>query len=306
MPKSRVRLLTAFAAVYLIWGSTYLAIRFAIETIPPFLMAGFRFLLAGAVMYWLVRLRGAGASRPTGRQWVWAAVVGALLLLGGNGGVVWAEQTVPSGLAALLVATEPLWVVLIDWVRPGGVRPLRGEVVGLLLGFTGVAVLITPAGLFGAAFEVDLVGAAVLVFAAFAWAAGSVVARQAPAHESSFVATAMKMLTGGVLLVVAGTITGEWARLDVAAITPRSWFALAYLVVFGALIGFTAYVWLLKNTTLARASTYAYVNPIVAVMLGWMLAAEPLNSRVMVAAGIIVSGVVIVVRSHRQEMGSGV
>ncbi len=304
MPKSRVRLLTAFAAVYLIWGSTYLAIRFAIETIPPFLMAGFRFLLAGAVMYWLVRLRG--ASRPTGRQWLWAAVVGALLLLGGNGGVVWAEQTVPSGLAALLVATEPLWVVLIDWVRPSGVRPLRGEVVGLLLGFAGVAVLITPVGLFGATFEVDLVGAAALVFAALAWAAGSVVSRHAPAHESSFVATAMKMLAGGVLLVVAGTLTGEWARLELAAITPRSWFALAYLVVFGALIGFTAYIWLLKNTTLARASTYAYVNPIVAVMLGWMLAAEPLNSRVMVAAGIIVSGVVIVVRSHRQEMGSGV
>ena len=304
MPKSRVRLLTAFAAVYLIWGSTYLAIRFAIETIPPFLMAGFRFLIAGAVMYWLVRLRG--ASRPTGRQWLWATVVGALLLLGGNGGVVWAEQTVPSGLAALLVATEPLWVVLIDWVRPGGVRPLRGEVVGLLLGFAGVAVLVIPVDLLGAGLEVDLVGAAALVFAALAWAAGSVVSRQAPAHESSFVATAMKMLTGGVLLVVAGTITGEWARLEVAAITPRSWFALAYLVVFGALIGFTAYVWLLKNTTLARASTYAYVNPIVAVMLGWMLAAEPLNSRVMVAAGIIVSGVVIVVRSHRQEMGSGV
>ena len=299
-----MRLLTAFTAVYLIWGSTYLAIRFAIETIPPFLMAGFRFLLAGAVMYWLVRLRG--ASRPTVRQWLWAAVVGALLLLGGNGGVVWAEQTVPSGQAALLVATEPLWIVLIDWVRPGGERPLRGEVVGLALGVAGVAVLITPAGLFGAAFEVDLVGATVLVFAALAWAVGSVVSRQAPAHESSFVATAMKMLTGGVLLVVAGTITGEWARLDVAAITPRSWFALAYLVVFGALIGFTAYVWLLKNTTLARASTYAYVNPIVAVILGWMLAAEPLNSRVMVAAGIIVSGVVIVVRSHRQEMGSGV
>lgn len=304
MPKARTRLLTAFAAVYLIWGSTYLAIRFAIETIPPFLMAGFRFLLAGAVMYWLVRLRG--ASRPTVRQWLWAAVVGALLLLGGNGGVVWAEQTVPSGQAALLVATEPLWVVLIDWVRPGGERPLRGEVVGLALGFAGVAVLITPAGLFGAAFEVDLVGAAVLVFAALAWAAGSVVSRQAPAHESSFVAAAMMMLTGGVLLVIAGTFTGEWARLDVAAITLRSWFALAYLVVFGALIGFTAYVWLLKNTTLARASTYAYVNPIVAVILGWMLAAEPLNSRVMVAAGIIVSGVVIVVRSHRQEMGSGV
>ncbi len=304
MPKSRVRLLTAFAAVYSIWGSTYLAIRFAIETIPPFLMAGFRFLAAGAVMYWLVRLHG--ASRPTGRQWLWAAVVGALLLLGGNGGVVWAEQTVPSGLAALLVATEPLWVVLIDWVRPGGVRPLRGEVVGLLLGFAGVAVLVIPVDLFGAGFEVDLVGAAVLVFAALAWAAGSVVSRQAPAHESSFVATAMKMLTGGLLLVVAGTFTGEWARLDVAAITPRSWFALVYLVVFGALIGFTAYVWLLKNTTLARASTYAYVNPIVAVILGWMLAAEPLNSRVMVAAGIIVSGVVIVVRSHRQEMGRGV
>ena len=174
------------------------------------------------------------------------------------------------------------------------------------MGVCEVGGLVAPGGRCGAGWEGDVVGARGLVVGALAGAVGSVVSRQAPAHEASFVATAMMMLTGGVLLVVAGTFTGEWARLDIAAITLRSWFGLAYLVVFGALIGFTAYVWLLKNTTLARASTYAYVNPIVAVILGWMLAAEPLNSRVMVAAGIIVSGVVIVVRSHRQEMGSGV
>lgn len=303
MSSSRIRLLTAFTAVYLIWGSTYLAIRFAIETIPPFLMAGIRFTVAGAFLYAVMRLRG--ARRPAAGHWISAAIVGALLLVGGNGGVVWAEQTVPSGLAALLVATEPLWVVLIDWARPRGMRPKRGEMAGLLLGFVGVAVLVSPADLLGGALEVDPVGASVLVLASLSWAIGSVYSRHTPAPESPLMMTGMKMLMGGLFLVALGTVSGEWARLDPTSISLKSWLAFAYLVVFGAVIGFTAYIWLLRNTTLARASTYAYVNPVVAVMLGWVLAGEPLNSRVILAAGIIVVGVVVVVWSHRQEMGSG-
>ncbi len=298
----RVRLLTAFALVYVIWGSTYLGIRFAIETIPPFLMAGVRFVIAGGILYAFVMLRGAPA--PSRRLCVAASIIGALLLLGGNGAVVWAELRVPSGLVALLVATEPLCVVLIDWARPKGLRPRPGELVGLMFGFAGVAILVSPAALVGGGggpgrgLEIDPLGAVVVLFAAVSWALGSIYSRHAPAHQSAFLMTGMKMLTGGFLLLLAGTAAGEWSRLDVGAISAKSWFALAYLIVFGALIGFTAYIWLLKNTTLARASTYAYVNPIVAVLLGWSLASEPMNSRVVAAAAVIVAGVVIVVRSH--------
>ncbi len=304
MSRSNLRLLTAFAAVYLIWGSTYLAIRFAIETMPPFLMAGARFVFAGGLLFGVMMLRG--AKRPTLREWGAAVIIGGLLLLGGNGAVVWAEQHVPSGLTALLVGTEPLWVVLLDWARPKGVRPRAGEFAGLLLGFAGVALLVSPRELVGGGFEVDPLGAAVLVFAAVSWAVGSIYSRQAPAHDSPFVATGMKMLAGGVLLLVVGTVAGEWSQLDLSAISLKSWLAWAYLIVFGALIGFTAYIWLLKNTTLARASTYAYVNPMVAVVLGWLLAAEPMDGRVLAAAAVIVVSVVIVVRSHKSSVASEV
>ena len=304
MPTSQVRLLTAFALVYVIWGSTYLGIRFAIETIPPFLMAGVRFVIAGGILYAFVMLRGARA--PSRRQWIAASIIGALLLLGGNGAVVWAELRVPSGLVALLVATEPLCVVLIDWARPKGLRPRPGELLGLVLGFAGVVILVSPVPLTGGSLEIDPVGAAVVLFAAVSWALGSIYSRHAPAHESAFLMTGMKMLTGGLLLLLAGTVAGEWSRLDVGAISAKSWFALGYLIIFGALIGFTAYIWLLKNTTLPRASTYAYVNPIVAVLLGWMLASEPMNGRVIAAAAVIVAGVVIVVRSHASPVADDV
>ena len=304
MSTSHLRLVTAFALVYVIWGSTYLGIRFAIETIPPFLMAGVRFVIAGGILYAFVMLRGARA--PSRRQWVAASIIGALLLLGGNGAVVWAELRVPSGLVALLVATEPLCVVLIDWARPKGQRPRPGELIGLMLGFAGVVILVSPAELVGGGFEIDPLGAVVVLFAAVSWALGSIYSRHAPAHESAFLMTGMKMLTGGFLLLLAGTAAGEWSRLDVGAISAKSWFALAYLIVFGALIAFTAYIWLLKNTTLARASTYAYVNPIVAVLLGWLLVSEPMSSRVVAAAAVIVAGAVIVVRSHTSPVAGDV
>ena len=304
MLTSRIRLLTAFALLYVIWGSTYLGIRFAIETIPPFLMAGVRFLVAGGILYAFVMLRGAPA--PNRRQWIAASIIGALLLLGGNGAVVWAELRMPSGLVALLVATEPLCVVLIDWARPKGLRPRPGELIGLMLGFAGVAILVSPVALLGGGLGINPLDAVVVLFAAVSWALGSIYSRHAPVHQSAFLMTGMKMLTGGFLLLLVGTAAGEWSRLDVGAISAKSWFALAYLIVFGALIAFTAYIWLLKNTTLARASTYAYVNPVVAILLGWSLASEPMNSRVVVAAAVIVAGVVIVVRSHASPVADDV
>jgi drug/metabolite transporter (DMT)-like permease len=304
MSPSRIRLLTAFALVYVIWGSTYLGIRFAIETIPPFLMAGMRFLIAGGILYASVMLRGARA--PTRRQWVAASIIGALLLLCGNGAVVWAELRVPSGLVALMVATEPLCVVILDWARPRGQRPRAGELIGLLLGFAGVAILVSPVALVGAGLDIDPIGAVVVFVAVVSWAVGSIYSRHAPAHESAFLMTGMKMLAGGFFLLLAATVAGEWSRLDIGAISTKSWLAFGYLTVAGALVGFTAYIWLLKNTTLARASTYAYVNPIVALLLGWWLANEPMNGRVVVAAAVIVAGVVIVVRSHASPVADEV
>lgn len=292
MPREhRLRLILAFAAVYIIWGSTYLGIRLAVATMPPFLMAAARFLVAGAILYVWGLLRGARA--PVAVEWRTAAVIGLVLLLGGNGLVVWAEQRVTSSLAALIVAAEPLWVVLIDWARPGGKRPSLGVSVGLVIGFAGVVLLINPAhAVHGTA--VTAGGALVLTLACIFWASGSIYSRHAPAPPSPLMATGSNMLAGSACFLVAALATGEFSRLDVAAITARSWIALAYLTVFGAVIGFTAYLWLLKNTTLARASTYAFVNPVIAVFLGWLIAGEPLSPRTLVAAAIIIGGVVTI------------
>lgn len=284
---SRGAILAALAAVYIIWGSTYLAIRFAVETLPPFLMAGVRFTVAGAILYgWR---RATGHPPPTGGQWRATGVVGALMLLGGNGGVVWAEQWIESGTTALIVASVPFWMVIMDWLRPGGRAPGLKVWVGILLGFGGVLLLIggprsAPA---------HLVPAIVLVLASIAWAAGSLYSRRA-ALPAPLLATAMQMLTGGALLLLAGVVTGELARADPAAFSLRSVLALLYLIVFGALIGYSAYVWLLRVTEPALASTYAYVNPVVAVLLGWLLADERTDPGIAVAAAVIVGAVALI------------
>jgi len=297
----KVRLLLAFAAVYLIWGSTYLAIRWAIDTIPPFLMAGGRYVAAGAILYLWSRLRG--GPTPTRRHWRDAAIVGALLLMGGNGGVVWAEQTVPSGLAALLVALEPMWVVLIDWLRPRGTRPRNAEIAGLVLGFGGVVLLVAPGHATGSP-HVNPIGALVLLVATLSWASGSVYSRHANVPPSPLLSTGMNMLAGGAVLLLAGTVTGQWAAFHPAAVTLRSLLALLFLIVFGAIVGFTAYLWLLRNANLATVSTYAYVNPVVAVFLGWGLAGEPFTPRIAVAAGVIVGSVVIITLARTAAFGA--
>ena len=283
----------AFAAVYIIWGSTYLAIRVAVETIPPFLMAGVRYITAGAILYTWIRWRGAPA--PVRIHWRSAAIVGGLMLLGGNGGVVWAEQPgkVPSGIAALMVTAVPLWMVLINWVRPKGVRPSGIEALGLILGFVGVVILIDPGSLSGSA-PIDRGGAIALIFAPIFWAAGSIYSRHAELPESAFLATGMEMLAGGALLIVAGFVTGEWGRVNIETITLNSVLAFGYLVIFGALIGFTAYTWILRVSTPAKVGTYAYVNPAIAVFLGWILLSEPINSMMLVAMAVILLGVILI------------
>ena len=286
---SRVRLLTAFAAVYIVWGSTYLAIRFAVETIPPFAMASARFLVSGTLLFlWTVVRDGV---RPTRAEWRWAGITGVLLLLGGNGAVVWAEQRVPSGIAALMVAAVPLWMVLLDWLRPGGRRPRAMVFAGLFLGLVGLVVLVGPGSSSGG---IDLVGAAVLVIGSALWAWGSLYSRTGAHPRSPLAATGMQMLMGGIALAIAAVLTGEPSQLHLAHVSTASWLGLAYLTTFGSMIGFTAYIYILRHSTPAQASTYAYVNPIVAVLLGWAIASEPITPRTLVAAAVILAGVAII------------
>jgi drug/metabolite transporter (DMT)-like permease len=282
--------IAAFAAVYIIWGSTYLAIRLAIETMPPFLMAGLRFVISGVILYIWTAAQGAG--RPTLANWRSTAIVGGLLLLGGNGLVTWSEQRLSSGLAALLVAMVPLWMVLLDWLRSGN-RPGAPVIAGVLVGLGGIALLVSS-GDSGSEMGIDLIGVAAVMLASFCWANGSLYARNAPLPKSSLQGTGMEMLIGGLLLLLAGTFTGEWARFDISAISMTSFLALLYLVVFGGIIAYSSYTWLLRVSTPARVATYAYVNPVVAVFLGWALADEPLTPRTLLSAAVIVGAVVII------------
>jgi drug/metabolite transporter (DMT)-like permease len=301
--RMRARLLVAFAAVYTVWGSTYLAIRFAVETLPPLLMAGARFVIAGAILLLWARLRE--PSGPTRRDWTTGLVSGALLLLGGNGAVVWAEQRVPSGIAALLVAVVPLWMVLLDWLRPGGRRPATAVFAGLGLGLVGLGLLVGPDALHGGG-DISPIGAAVLMVGSFSWAVGSLYTKRAPRPSSANRGTATQMVAGGLCLLLAGAAMGEPSRLDLAHVSSRSLLGFLYLVTFGSLIGFTAYVYLLAHTTAARASTYAYVNPVVAVALGWAVANEPVTSRTLLAAAVILAGVAIITVARDRPVSAAV
>jgi drug/metabolite transporter (DMT)-like permease len=283
----RLKLISAFAAVYLIWGSTYLGIRIAIESIPPFLMAGSRFILAGTLLYAWTRIRG--VPPPTLNHWRSAALIGLMLLVIGNGTLSWAEQVIPSGIAALLVAISPLWFVTIEWMQ-GGIKPSAGVAIGLVLGTFGIMVLIDPADLVGGE-DINILGAIVLLLASMCWAAGSIYSRRATLPSSPMLATGMEMLAGGLALVLVSAISGELNTFHLSAVTNRSFAALAYLTVFGSLIAFTSYVWLLRATTPALASTYAYVNPVVAVLIGWLVADEPLYVRILGAAALIIAAV---------------
>jgi drug/metabolite transporter (DMT)-like permease len=291
-PASRAEVLLAFAAVYVLWGSTYLAIRFGVETIPPFLLAGLRHLTAGALLYAWMRARG--TPRPQPRHWRSAAVIGGLMLLGGNGLVTWAEQRVPSGLAALIVASVPLWMTVLDGLQRRE-RPHGVVLLGLAMGLAGIAFLVAP-GRFAGGGHVDPLGAAALLTAALLWAIGSLQSRRVPLPSSTLLATAMEMVAGGAILLAVAGATGEWGASSLATASTRSLAALAYLIVAGSLLGFSAYIFLLGATTPARVSTYAYVNPVVAVFLGWLFAGEPVTLRTLVSAAVIVAAVALIIR----------
>ena len=289
-PASRAQIIAAFASIYLIWGSTYLAIRYAVQTIPPFLMGGLRFVVSGALLYIWARYRG--APRPSRIHWRNAIIAGGFLLLGGNGAVVWAEQFVPSGLTALLVSILPFWLVIIEWVRPPRRRPHGAVLFGLVLGFIGIIVLVGPANLGGHG-DIRPAGAVVLILGSLSWAIGSFYSRDAKLPESGLMTTGMEMLGGGTLLLIVGALTGELSQFDIHRISTASAAGLLYLVTFGSLLGFTSYIWLLDKVSPARLGTYAYVNPVVAVILGWLIAGERFSVRTVVAAVIVICAVAL-------------
>lgn len=287
----RPLVLAAFAVIYVVWGSTYLAIRVAVETLPAFLSAGVRFSIAGGLMFALLAMRG--AARPTLAQWRHAFVTGTLMLVGGNGLVVWAERTLSSGFTALLVALAPVWFALLDWARPRGVRPQLKTVIGIVLGFLGVALLVKARGAH-TGFEGQWAPTFTIVAAGICWAGGSVFAKHNNAGGSPWMMAAAQMICGGMGLLLVGVLVGEPTHTEWSRISARSLAALGYLIVFGSWIGFTAYVWLLGVTTPARISTYAYVNPVIAVLLGCVLLGERVTLGMLGGAAVILLGVIII------------
>jgi len=299
-PANRTLLYLAYAAVYLIWGSTFFAIRIGIESLPPLLLPALRHLSIGLIFYPIFRYLS--EDKPTLLQWRTAIVTGCLLLSIGNGTVSWAEKIVPSGIAALLVATVSLWMVLIDWLRPGGSRPVARVLAGLVLGFAGLALLVGPKDL-GGSDRINPFGTLILVIASFAWAAGSVYSKHHAQPNSPLLGVAMQCLAGGAALLLAATLSGELRGFHWAQVTHRSWMALLYLAVLGSGVGFIAYVYVLKHSAATRVATYAFVNPVVALFLGWSLGGEPLTLRTMLASAIILAAVLLVITApHRDAL----
>lgn len=302
MPRApdKFLILAAFAALYLIWGSTYLAILFAIETIPPLLMAGTRFVLAGFIMYAIAR--GRGAPKGSLANWRTALIIGGCLLLGGNGGVTLAEQYVSSGLASVMVATVPIYIALLAWWSGIAPRPKPIVWLGLAGGFAGVVLLLGPALHFSSGENRHAaIGMLILLCSSFIWSVGSIYSRKARSAAAPLLLAGQQMICGGGLLSVAGLLMGEHRRFDASRISLLSIGAFAYLVIIGALVGYTAYIFLLRHCDPAKVATYAYVNPIVAVLLGALFAGETLTARTLLAAGLIIGSVALVITVQQSK-----
>lgn len=290
--------LLAYGAVYFIWGSTFFAMRIGIESIPALLVPAMRHLSVGLVFYPLFRILS--KEKPTLSQWATCSVVGVLLLAVGNGTVSWSEKFVPSGIAALLVSTVSLWMVLLDWLRPGGTRPASRVFVGLFLGFAGMLLLVGPRSL-GGSDRVSPLATLALLLASLAWAYGSIYSKHHPLPKSPLLGVAMQCLAGGTALVIAAAFNGELRGFHWAQVTTRSWVAIVYLAIFGSAIGLSAYVYLLKHSSATHVSTYAFVNPIVALFVGWSFGAEPLSLRTILASVIILGAVILVITAPRKS-----
>lgn len=286
-------------ALYIVWGSTYLGIKVSIETIPPFFHAAVRFLISGMIL--VIWQRSAGHPLPTRKQWVSAGIIGTFLLLGGNGLVAWAEQFIPSGIAALIIGSMPMFLVIGEAIRPNGVKPTWQGIVGLLVGFAGIFILVGPSEISGSTEKLNTFGVIALLAACLFWATGSLYSKTADLPKSSLMNTGAQMLVGSVSLLIVSLISGELNGWDVSSVSTRSLVGLAYLIFIGSLVGFVSYGWLLQNAPISLVSTYAYVNPIVAVLLGVWLANETLEPRIWLATAIII-GSVIFINSTRPKV----
>jgi drug/metabolite transporter (DMT)-like permease len=296
-----IYLIAAFAAVYLIWGSTYLAIKYAIETMPTFMMASVRFLVAGGILYVFARL-SPGYEKPKAMHWRTSFIVGALLLGVGNGAVVMAEHYISSSMTALLIASNPFWMVTLGWLFMGRGKPNYKVTIGLLIGFVGVTMLILGRpDTSGTTGDLQWLGIILVTLATIGWAFGSLYGAKAPTAKSNILAAGMQMLAGGSILLVVSLVTGEWQRFDYRAVSSTSWLALAYLIFVGALVAYTAYSWLLQNASPSAVSTYAYVNPVVAVLLGWAIAGESMTAQMLIGAAIIVVSVMLVTANNKRK-----
>lgn len=297
-----IKIALAFSAIFVIWGTTYLAIRIAVETIPPFMMAGTRFLIAGSLVFIFLLVRGV----PIPRRFHWrsAIIVGALLLLGGNGLVTWSEQEIPSGMAALIVATVPIWMMLFEWLIFRGRPPNKQVVIGVFIGFLGIFLLVGPAQLVGNT-EFGSVSLMVLLMAPILWSFGSLYSRKVKLPDNVFMSTAIEMLAGGIILLLVGLIVGETSQLNISQFSLQSIGAMLYLTVFGSIVAFTSYVWLLKTVQPSKVATYTYVNPVIAVFLGWFILNEAITPLSIVAiVAIILSVVLITARQQKQSIDS--
>lgn len=290
------RLVVALVSVYVFWGGNFLAARFAVETIPPVSVTAMRFSLVGVLLYVFLALRG--AARAGWGEWRDAAVTGALLLTLANGGLVWSQQFLPSGMASVLLGTTPMWLVTMDWLWKRGPKPRPAVFAGLFVGFLGILLLARHVVLKGDG--AYLLGGTVLMGVSFCWALGSIYSRTARKPPNPLLGVAMQMLCGGGLLWCVAILSGAWGRTDFSAVSLKSWMGLLYLTFCGSLLGYAAYIWLLNNAPVSLVATYAYVNPMVAVLLGWLFAGETLGLREGGAALLILAAVVLITYGNRR------
>ncbi len=295
LQSSRRKIILAFAILYVVWGSTYLAIKVAIDTVPPLMMGSLRFIIAGLLLYCV--LPASERERPTLRQWRSAAIIGGLLLTVGNGGVVLSEKWISTGIVSLLVAMTPMFIAVLESFPKFAIG--RRKAAGLILGTSGISMLVNPASF--ASGNVNLAGIIVLLIASSSWAIGSIYSRSAEKPRSTMMFVAMQMVCGGIALGALSLTMGEHVHFDVRTVSAQSLFAVAYLIVFGSILGYGAYIWLLRNVSPTRVSTYAYVNPVIAVFLGWAVCGEPLGPATMGAAALIL-GAVWLINSKSREI----
>jgi drug/metabolite transporter (DMT)-like permease len=296
----KTKIWTALILLYIVWGSTYFGIKVAIETIPPFFHAGIRFLISGLIL--IIWQRAVGSEMPTRKQWVSTAIIGTLLLLGGNGLVSWAEQFIPSGIAALIIGSVPMFLVVLEAVRPGGVKPTWQAIVGLLIGFVGIFILVGPAEISGGEMSLDPFGVIALLSACLLWALGSTYSKNADLPKSTMMTTGAEMLMGSIGLFVVSLLTGELNGWNPAEVSARSLYGLLYLITIGSIVGFGSYIWLLQNAPISLVATYAYVNPIVAVLLGYWFGNEVLEPRIWLATAIIIGSVMFINRRSKPRV----